>query len=64
MANGLFKFTAAAVVVGTVLYAGIGYLGIPYATRTALDQLVSAKLGRTATLEDVRFNPWTWTYEI
>ena len=64
MANGLFKFTAAAVVVGTALYAGIGYLGIPYATRTALDQLVSAKLGRTATLEDVRFNPWTWTYEI
>ncbi len=64
MANGLFKFTAAAVVVGTALYAGIGYLGIPYATRTALDQLVSAKLGRTAMLEDVRFNPWTWTYEI
>lgn len=64
MANGAIKFTALAVVVGAALYAGIGYIGVPYATRTVLDSFVAQKLGRPVVLKDVRFNPWTWTYEL
>ena len=64
MAHGFFKFSAAAIVVGTALYAGIGYVGVPYATKTLLDQFISAKIGRPVVLEEVRFNPWTWTYEL
>ena len=64
MAHGLFKFTAAAVVVGAALYAGIGYVGVPYATKIALDKFVSAKIGRPVMLQEVSFNPWSWTYEL
>ena len=64
MAHGLFKFTAAAVVVGAALYAGIGYVGVPYATKITLDKFVSAKIGRPVMLQEVSFNPWSLTYEL
>ncbi len=61
---GVFKFTAVAVVVGTVFYAGAGYFGVPYATRSVLNQFVAQKLGRPIQLDDVSFNPWTLTYKL
>lgn len=64
MAHGAVKFTVLAAAVGAALYAGIGYIGVPYATRAVLDSAVAQKLGRPVALEDVSFNPWTWTYEL
>ncbi|MDO5530599.1 DUF748 domain-containing protein [Sutterella sp.] len=58
------KFTACAAAVAVALYSGIGFLGVPYATRTVLEKTVSEKLGRAVTLEDVSFNPWTLAYEL
>lgn len=64
MAHGVIKFTASAIVVGAALYAGIGYMGVPYATHTVLDKFVVQKLQRPVRLDRVSFNPWTLKYEI
>lgn len=64
MANGVIKFTTAAIAVGAALYAGIGYWGVPYATKAAVDKFIAQKLQRPVTLERVTFNPWTLRYEI
>lgn len=64
MAHGVIKFTAAAIVVGAALYAGIGYMGVPYATKTVLDKFVAQKIQRPVKLGHVSFNPWTLKYEI
>ena len=60
----VLKFTACAAAVAVALYAGAGYVGIPYATRTVLEKVVSQELGREVTLSDVSFNPWTLVYEL
>ena len=63
MAHGLFKFTAAAVVVAQ-RFTPHRLRGVPYATKIALDKFVSAKIGRPVMLQEVSFNPWSWTYEL
>lgn len=60
----VLKFTACAAAVAVALYACAGYVGVPYATRTVVEKTASEMLGRTVTLQDVTFNPWTWVYEI
>lgn len=60
----VLKFTACAAAVAVALYAAAGYVGVPYATRTVVEKTASEMLGRTVTLQDVTFNPWTWVYEI
>ncbi|WP_297608708.1 DUF748 domain-containing protein [uncultured Sutterella sp.] len=60
----VLKFTACAAAVAVALYAGAGYVGVPYATRTVLEKVVSQELGREVTLSDVSFNPWTLVYEL
>ena len=37
----VLKFTACAAAVAVALYAGAGYVGVPYATRTVLEKVVS-----------------------
>ena len=49
---------------GVALYAAAGYVGVPYAVRTVIEKNVSELLNRTVTLDDVRFNPWTWVFEL
>lgn len=60
----VLKFTACAAAVAVALYAGAGYIGVPYATRTVLEKVASQELGREVTLSDVSFNPWTLVYEL
>lgn len=60
----VLKFTACAAAVAVALYAAAGYVGVPYATRTVVEKTASEMLGRTVTLQDVTFNPWTWVYEL
>ena len=60
----VLKFTACAAAVAVALYAGAGYIGVPYATRAVLEKVVSKELGRAVTLSDVSFNPWTLVYEL
>lgn len=52
----------AGVVILVGLYAAAGYVGVPAGVRWAVDNVVPDVLGgRTATVGDVSFNPWTWT---
>lgn len=60
----VLTFTACAAAVGVALYAAAGYVGVPYAVRTVIEKNVSELLNRTITLDDVRFNPWTWVFEL
>lgn len=60
----VLTFTACAAAVGVALYAAAGYVGVPYAVRTVIEKNVSELLNRTVTLDDVRFNPWTWIFEL
>ena len=60
----VLTFTACAAAVGVALYAAAGYVGVPYAVRTVIEKNVSELLNRTVTLDDVRFNPWTWVFEL
>ena len=57
----VLTFTACAAAVGVALYAAAG---VPYAVRTVIEKNVSELLNRTVTLDDVRFNPWTWVFEL
>ena len=60
----VLKITACAVAVGVALYGALGYWGVPWVVRTAVEKGVSAKLNRTATLNEVHFNPFTGTLEL
>ena len=60
----VFQFTACAAAVAVALYAAAGHFGVPWAAKTAVERVVSEKLGRQATIESVTFNPWTWTFEL
>lgn len=58
------KISGITVAVGAALYAGLGYFGVPYIARTVLERFGSTELGRTVTVQDIRFNPWTWRFEL
>lgn len=58
------KVSGITVAVGAALYAGLGYFGVPYVARTVLERFGSTELGRTVAVKDVRFNPWTWRFEL
>lgn len=60
----LFKVTAVTGAVVVALYAGIGYLGVPYAVKTGIERIGSDQLKQPVTLEHVSFNPWTWDLTI
>lgn len=54
-----------AVLVGLVgLYAAVGFLLVPRWTRSELVQLTARDFGRTLSIGDVSFNPFTWTLDI
>jgi hypothetical protein len=54
-----------AILTGVVgLYAAVGFLLVPHWTRSELVQLTARDFGRTLSIGDVRFNPFTWTLEI
>src|SRR5690242_13863993 len=54
-----------AVVAGLVgLYAAVGFLLVPRWTRSELVGITARDYGRTLSLGDVRFNPFTWALEI
>ena len=54
-----------AVIAGLVgLYAAVGFLLVPRWTRSELEQLTTRDFGRTLTLGDVGFNPFTWKLDI
>jgi uncharacterized protein involved in outer membrane biogenesis len=54
-----------AVVVGLVaLYAAAGFLLVPRLLRSELVQLTAKDFGRTLSIGDVSFNPFTWTLDI
>ena len=58
------KVSGITVAVGVALYAGLGYFGVPYVARTVLERFGSTELGRTVAVKDIRFNPWTWRFEL
>lgn len=58
------KVSGITVAVGAALYAGLGYFGVPYVARTVLERFGSTELGRTVSVKDIRFNPWTWRFEL
>lgn len=60
----VLTFTACAAAVGVALYAAAGYIGVPYAARTAIEKIGSETLGRQIQLESVSFSPWTWVFEL
>jgi uncharacterized protein involved in outer membrane biogenesis len=54
-----------AVLAGLVgLYAAIGFLLVPRWTRSQLVQLTARDFGRTLSIGDVSFNPFTWKLDI
>jgi uncharacterized protein involved in outer membrane biogenesis len=54
-----------AVLVGLVgLYAATGFLLVPRLLRSELVQLTARDFGRTLSIGDVSFNPFTWTLDI
>jgi len=54
-----------AVIAGLVgLYAAAGFLLVPRWTRSELQQLAARDFGRTLTLGEVSFNPFTWKLDI
>ena len=54
-----------AVLVGLVgLYAAAGFLLVPHLLRSQLVQLTAKDFGRTLSIGDVSFNPFTWTLDI
>jgi Domain of Unknown Function (DUF748) len=54
-----------AVLAGLVgLYAAVGFLLVPRWVRSELLGLTARDFGRTLSLGEVRFNPFTWTLEI
>ncbi|MFI4910018.1 MAG: DUF748 domain-containing protein [Steroidobacterales bacterium] len=55
----------AAVLVGLVgLYAAAGFLLVPHLVRSELVDLTAKDFGRTLSIGDVSFNPFTWTLDI
>ncbi len=55
----------AGVLVLVGIYAAAGYLGVPAGVRWAVNNVVPDALGgRTASVGDVSFNPWSWTLTI
>jgi uncharacterized protein involved in outer membrane biogenesis len=48
----------------TGLYAAVGFLLVPRWTRSELVQLTARDFGRTLSIGDVSFNPFTWTLRI
>ena len=58
------KVSGITVAVGVALYAGLGYFGVPYVARTVLERFGSTELGHTVAVQDIRFNPWTWRFEL
>jgi hypothetical protein len=54
-----------AVLVGLVgLYGAAGFLLVPHLLRSELVQLTARDFGRTLSIGDVSFNPFTWTLDI
>jgi uncharacterized protein involved in outer membrane biogenesis len=54
-----------AVLAGLVgLYTAVGFLLVPRWTRSELTQLTARDFGRTLSIGDVSFNPFTWTLRI
>src|SRR5579883_1612019 len=54
-----------AILAGLVgLYAAVGFLLIPRLVRSEMVGLAARDFGRTLTVGDVRFNPFTWTLDI
>jgi hypothetical protein len=60
--RGLLILAVLAGLVG--LYAAAGFLLVPRWTRSELVTLAAQDFGRTLSLGQVRFNPFTWTLEI
>ena len=55
----IFKITAGAAVVATALYAAAGYLAVPTLVKSTLADTLGKQLGRSVTVTNVAFNPWT-----
>ena len=54
-----------AILAGLVgLYAAAGFLLVPHWTRSKLISLTAQDFGRTLSVGDVRFNPFTWTLQV
>src|ERR1044071_8327356 len=56
------------IVLGTVAllssaYAVAGFVGVPYVLRSQLLSFVSEHYGRTASIGEIRFNPFTFSLE-
>src|SRR5690348_9769674 len=46
------------------LYAAVGFLLVPRDTRAKLVDLTAQVFGRTLSIGEVRFNPFTWTLQV
>ena len=60
----IFKITAGAAVVATALYAAAGYLAVPALVKSTLADTLGKQLGRSVTITNVAFNPWTWEFTL
>ena len=60
----IFKITASAAVVATALYAAAGYLAVPTLVKSTLADTLGKQLGRSVTVTNVAFNPWTWEFTL
>lgn len=60
----IFKITAGAAVVATALYAAAGYLAVPALVKSTLADTLGKQLGRSVTVTNVAFNPWTWEFTL
>ena len=60
----IFKITAGAAVVATALYAAAGYLAVPTLVKSTLADTLGKQLGRSVTVTNVAFNPWTWEFTV
>lgn len=58
------RFSLIGLIIVIALYAALGFLLVPTIAHRQIEQRGSAALGRNVTLEDVRFNPFTFNTEL
>ncbi|MDB6090325.1 MAG: hypothetical protein JWN85_3109 [Gammaproteobacteria bacterium] len=59
-----YAIALAIVVLVAASYAAAGFLAVPYFLRSSLHGFVSSHYGRTVSVGDIRFNPFTFTLDV
>ena len=59
-----YAIALAIVVLLVAAYAAAGFLAVPHFLRSSLNSFVSTHYGRTLSIGDIRFNPFTFTLDV